>query len=82
MLFKKSKVETLAGKTEVQFTLEVPEGDPEFKIIASASGVRFKGESPDFWGQEGAQKLAETIGQAFTEYQKMRPRFATTVSGH
>ncbi len=82
MIFNKSKVETLVGKVEVQFTLQVAEGEPEFKIIASSGGVRFKGESPEFWGHEGAEKLAQTIGQAFTEYQKLRPKFATSMSGH
>lgn len=82
MTFTKSKVDALTGKTEVHFTLQVPEGEPEFKIVASSSGVRFDGRSPEFWGQEGAQVLAQTIGQAFTEYQKLRPKFATNMSGH
>lgn len=82
MKFTKSKVNSLLGKVETHFALQVAADDPRFVVIASAGGVRFEGSSPDFWGQDGAELLARTIGQAFTEYQQLRPKFATNLSGH
>lgn len=82
MIFEKKKVQALSGKTEVHFTLQTNEASEPFVIVASGSGVCFRGRSPDFFGQEGAELLAQTIGAAFTEYTRLKPRLSASAAGH
>jgi hypothetical protein len=74
MTFDKKKVSALSGDTEVIFTLFNEGKETDFRIIASPRGVRFEGRSPAFAGKDGAEVLAQTIGQAFTEYMMLKPR--------
>jgi hypothetical protein len=77
MKFDKKKVDALTGKTEVHYTL-AHEGQ-EFRIIAASTGVRFQGNSPEFFEQADVQALAQIIGQAFTDFTRLKPRL--TLSG-
>ncbi len=80
MKFERKKVSALTGNTEVRFILDTVESD--FSIIASPTGVSFRGNSPEFFDPVDIQELARTIGQAFTEHTKLKPRLSTNLAGH
>lgn len=81
MKFKKTKVDSLMGGVEWQFT-ETSTVDDEFKICASIEGVFFKGRSPKINSLEGLDSLAKTVSSAWEEHHKMQPKLNRTLHGH
>ena len=66
--FKREKSDGLMG-VETRFICgEKEPGFDTFEIVATLSGVQFKGRSPNIFESEDVEELARTIGQAFTEH--------------
>jgi hypothetical protein len=84
--FKREKVSSLMGYTEVRYTEEGMAGDvPEnpFQIIADPMGVRFKGgPSTHITSQDDLEIFAATVGAAFHDHVALKPKLARNLSGH
>lgn len=75
--FKREKVSSLAGPTEVRFTEEseaVDNGGSPFRIVASKAGVRFEGNSTLIEDMSELQAFAELVSQAYQAHHELRPK--------
>jgi hypothetical protein len=84
--FKREKVSSLMGHTEVRYTEEGTAGDvPEsaFQIIADPMGVRFRGgPSTHLSSSDDLELFAATVGAAFHDHVALKPKLAKNLSGH
>lgn len=79
--FEYKKISALTGFTEVHYT-HVDKDDGMFSVIADQRGMRFEGKSPIFSDIDELDILARTIGAAWEEHLKLKPKLSKTLSGH
>lgn len=72
MKFKKEKVSSLMGFTEVKFTQDPSEHGTHFQITADAGGIRIKGESAEFMTQEDLMSFGHAVTHAWDAHLELK----------
>lgn len=80
MDFIRTKFTSLDNKTKVSFQANTGESDA-FQLIASGEGVEFQGKFL-IPGEQELQDFAKLLSQVWQEHRKLKPKLATSLSGH
>lgn len=82
MEFKREKVSSLLGHTEVFFIEKSTEGmDQDFRLVADAAGIRFQGKSPTLASVDDLEVFAQAVSSAWTDHQDLRKYLQTRLMG-
>lgn len=85
--FKKEKVSSLLGHTEVRFEQIPPEAtkptSPLFTVVASSRGLYISGHMIGFIeNMAELDEFAQVVSDAWVEHLKLKPKLTKTLSGH
>ncbi len=83
--FKRKKVSSLLGHTEVRFTEQSSQTDEDanpFTIIADHVGVWFRGNSFHLETVEALEVFAKAVSDAWLDHESLRKHIRAEIMGH